>query len=76
MKLGTPRSMQGRVILCAYGWMDGEYYKRSTDRTNLRVKWMRADEESRDRLLVSGYDADGENDPPDVTIWVQCASPV
>lgn len=70
-----PRSEQGQIVESSYGWVDGEYYRRTEDKSDRSVSWAKADEASRDRLADSSYEAGGENDAPRAT-WESCEAPV
>lgn len=76
MMMGTPRSEQGQMVECSYGWHDGDYYRRCYDRSVRSESWARAaDEDEVAALAASCYDAGGADYPPAITQWVSCAAP-
>lgn len=75
MRMSTPGAEQGQMVARSYGWADGEYYMRTFDRSDGAVAWFVADEDSRDNLATSSYDAGGASHPPEVAEWIPCGEP-
>lgn len=72
MRLDTPRSEQGQMVVCSYGWHDGAYYRRTVDRSDRSVVWHRAEDPSE---IPDEYNAGGAIDAPEVSSWIECDAP-
>ena len=58
--------------MSSYGWHDGDYYRRTYDRSDRSEAWARAEDPSE---VPDDYDAGGEDAPPQVSRWIACEDP-
>jgi len=75
VKLATPRADQGQIVEVSYGWHDGSYFRKTYDRSDRTITWDVADEDSSDRLAMTGYDAGGADYAPTIDGWTPCEEP-
>ena len=72
MRLNTPRAEQGQTVERSYGWCDGEYYRRTYDRSDRSTVWHRATDSEE---IPETYDAGGADYAPPVSEWIECSEP-